>query len=61
MSTRPRPLSGGARGPTTPSALFVGGALPLREVDIVKDSLADAIQDGIREFVRYVPLLHVAF
>jgi hypothetical protein len=61
MSTRPQPLSGGARGPTTPSALFVGGALPLREVGVVEDSLADAVNDGVGEFVGNVPFFHMAF
>ncbi len=61
MSTYPRPLSGIASGPTAASALFVGWALPLREVGIMKDSLADAVNDGVRKFVGNVPFLHVAF
>ncbi len=61
VSTPPRPLSWGARGPTAPSALFVGGALPLREVGVVEDSLADAVNDGVGEFVGNVPFFHVAF
>ncbi len=61
MSTRPRHLLGVASGPTAASASFVGGVLPLREVGIMQDSLADAVNDGVREGIGDVPLFYVAF
>jgi hypothetical protein len=60
MSTRPQHLSGVASGPTAASVLFVGGVLPLREVGIMQDSLADAVNDGVGEGIGDVPLFYVA-